>query len=84
MQISMYVNIEDINHIKSICFKDAECSEESDYCRLIAIHPENAFSSRKVEIEIKNVDMFCSDLFWAGIRIGAKRQPLYKNETVNF
>jgi hypothetical protein len=84
MQISMYVNVEDIDHIKSICYKDAECSQESDYCKLLAIHPENGFSSRKVEIEIKNVDMFCSDLFWSGIRIGAKIQPHYKNEPLNF
>jgi len=79
----MFINIEDIDHIKSICFKDAECSEESDYCRLLAIHPANSISYRKVEIEIKNVDMFCNDVFWAGIRIGAKLQPRYKNETVN-
>jgi hypothetical protein len=83
MQISMYVNVEDIEHIKSICFKDAECSQESDYCKLLAINENNGYNTKKVEIEIKDVDMFCSDLFYTAIRIGAKIQPHYKNEPLN-
>jgi hypothetical protein len=84
MLVKFMIEATDLNHIKSICYNDAEHTEESIIAKLVAVHPVTDNGFRYVEIEIKHMEMFLMDLLIQGKRIGAKHDPIPANTPLPF
>jgi len=84
MLVKFLIESTDLNHIKSICYNDAEYTEESLIAKLVAVHPVTETGFQFIEIEIKRLEMFLMDLLIQGKRIGAKLDPIAANTPLPF
>jgi len=84
MLVKFMIESTDLNHIKSICYNDAEYKEESLIAKLVAVHPVTDNGFRYVEIEVKSMEMFLMDLLIQGKRIGRNHDPIPYNTPLPF
>lgn len=77
MLVKFMIESTDLDHIKSICYFDAEHTMETLHARLVAVEPVEESGFRYVEIEVKDMGMFLMDLLLTGKRIGANLDPLH-------